>query len=160
MRRKRQQLSQSECEEMLARTTHGTLAVNGDDGYPYAVPVSHAWHDGRIYLHSAPEGHKLDAIRRDSRVTYCVVGRDEVRPAEFTTYYASVIAFGKARVVTDDDGKRKALHLLADKYSHGQQGTEDEIARGIDRLVIVEIEVVHMTGKAAIEIVRQRAKQE
>lgn len=156
MRRKRQSLSTEECVAILERMPNGTLALYGDDGYPYAVPVSYVYADGKIYFHSAMQGHKVDAVRRNDNVSFCVVEQDDVKPAEFTTYFRSVIVFGKARILTDEDEKRNALCLLADKYSHGEAGMEAEIAKGFNKLLMVEITVEHITGKEAIELVRKR----
>lgn len=156
MRRKRQSLSTEECVAILERMPNGTLALYGDDGYPYAVPVSYVYADGKIYFHSAMQGHKVDAVRRNGNVSFCVVEQDDVKPAEFTTYFRSVIVFGKARILTDEDEKRNALCLLADKYSHGEAGMEAEIAKGFNKLLMVEITVEHITGKVAIELVRKR----
>ena len=83
---------------------------------------------------------------------------DDIKPAEFTTYFRSVIAFGKARILIDEDEKRLALRLLADKYSHGEVGMEAEIAKGGNHLLMVEITVEHLTGKESIELVRERNK--
>lgn len=154
MRRKRQLLPTKESVAILEKMTNGTLALHGDDGYPYAVPVSYVYADGKIYFHSAMEGHKVDAILRNDKVSFCVVERDEIKPAEFTTYFRSVIAFGKARVLEDEDEKLSALRLLADKYSHGEAGMEAEIAKGFNHLLMVEITVEHLTGKESIELVR------
>ena len=156
MRRKRQSLSTEECVAILERMPNGTLALYGDDGYPYAVPVSYVYADGKIYFHSAMQGHKVDAVRRNGNVSFCVVEQDDVKPAEFTTYFRSVIVFGKARILTDEDEKRNALCLLADKYSHGEAGMEAEIAKGFNKLLMVEITVEHITGKEAIELMRKR----
>ncbi len=154
MRRKRQLLPTKESVAILEKMTNGTLALHGDDGYPYAVPVSYVYADGKIYFHSATEGHKVDAILQNDKVSFCVVERDEIKPAEFTTYFRSVIAFGKARVLEDEDEKLSALRLLADKYSHGEAGMEAEIAKGFNHLLMVEITVEHLTGKESIELVR------
>lgn len=155
MRRKRQQLSTEESEAILKRMTNGTLALHGNGGYPYAVPVSYVYSEGKIYFHSALQGHKVDALRRDDKVSFCVVERDDIQPAEFTTYFRSVIAFGRARILTDEAEKRAALQLLADKYSSGMPGLEDEIAKGFRHLLMVEIDIEHLTGKEAIELVRK-----
>lgn len=154
MRRKRQLLPTKESVAILEKMTNGTLALHGDDGYPYAVPVSYVYADGKIYFHSATEGHKVDAILQNDKVSFCVVERDEIKPAEFTTYFRSVIAFGKACVLEDEDEKLSALRLLADKYSHGEAGMEAEIAKGFNHLLMVEITVEHLTGKESIELVR------
>lgn len=156
MRRKRQLLPTEESVAILKKMTNGTLALHGEDGYPYAVPVSYVYADGKIYFHSATNGHKVDAIMRNDKVSFCVVEQDEIKPAEFTTYFRSVIAFGKARILEDADEKQLALQLLADKYSHGEPGVEEEIAKGGNHLLMVEITVEHLTGKEAIELVRAR----
>lgn len=158
MRRKRQLLPSEVSVAILERMTNGVLAVHGDDGYPYAVPVSYVYAGGRIYFHTAKEGHKVDAIVRNAKVSFCVVEQDDVRPAEFTTYFRSVIAFGKARVLTDEAEKRAALELLADKYSQGEPGLEAEIEKGFSHLLMVEVEVEHLTGKEAIELVRMKGR--
>ncbi len=156
MRRKRQQLSSAENEELLRRATSGTLALCGDGGYPYAVPVSFVYRKGKIYFHSAMEGHKVDAIRRNEKVSFCVVERDDVHPEEFTTYFRSVIAFGRARFLTDRKEKLDALELLARKYAPQEVGMQAEIQKGFDHMLMIEIEVEHLTGKEAIELVRMR----
>lgn len=156
MRRKRQMLSQVESVAILERMTNGTLALAGDDGYPYAVPVSYVYGDGKIYFHSALHGHKVDAIERCDKVSFCVVERDDVKPGEFTTYYRSVILFGRARIVTDETEKLAGLHLLAAKYSPGEAGTDAEISRGFNHLHLIEVAIEHLTGKESIELVRMR----
>ena len=79
MRRIRQQLSQAECDAILQKCSSGVLAVAGDDGYPYTVPMSYLYQDGRLYFHCAKSGHKLDAVRREPKVSFCVVGQDAGR---------------------------------------------------------------------------------
>ena len=153
MRRKRQLLPTEESVSILEKMTSGTLALHGDDGYLYAVPVSYVYADGKIYFHTAVKGHKVDAIQTNGKVSFCVVEQDDVKPAEFTTYFRSVIAFGKARILEDGNEKLSALRLLADKYSHGEAGMEAEIAKGFNHLLMVEITVEHLTGKESIEFV-------
>lgn len=159
MRRIRQQLPREVAEEILKSATAGVLSVNGDDGYPYAVPLSYVYDAGNIYFHSALQGHKIDAIRRNPKVSFCVIAEDDIKPKEFTTYFRSVIAFGKARIIEDDAEKMSALRLLAARYSDSTVTpgmTEKEIAGGINRLLMVEVTIEHLTGKEAIELVRQR----
>ena len=156
MRRKRQLLPPEESVAILRKMTFGTLALSGDDGYPYAVPVSYVYADGKIYFHTAVQGHKIDAIRQNDKVSFCVTEQDEVMPAEFTTYFRSVIAFGRARILTDEAEKRAALLLLAEKYSPGQPGLQAEMEKGFNRLLMVEIAIEHLTGKEAIELTRKR----
>jgi len=154
MRRFKQQISAEECAAVLDRATSGVLAVHGDDGYPYAVPLSFVYTDGKIYFHCAKTGHKMDAILSDDKVSFCVIDKDEIVPEEFTTYFRSVIAFGRAAVVEDPVEKRRVLHMLAEKYSPSmpQSAAEKEIGGSFAAVRIVGITVEHMTGKAAREL--------
>ena len=105
-----------------------------------------------IYFHSAVTGHKLGAIASNNRVSFCVVGRDEVQPERFSTRYESVIAFGRAAIVTDSTLKRHALEMLVQKYSPGyQHNGKREIRQEWDHVQIVEIAVQHCTGKRSAQ---------
>ena len=95
MRRKAQQLPQAEAEEILRAGSSGALALAGEEGYPYALPISYVYHGGRLYFHCAPAGHKLNAIARCPKASFCVIAQDDVVPALYTTRYRSVIAFGR-----------------------------------------------------------------
>lgn len=154
MRRFRQQLSQEECENILARGTSGVLAVAGDGGWPYAVPLSYAYQDGKLLFHCATAGHKLDALRREPRASFCVIDRDQVVPQRFTTYYRSVIAFGAVRIIRDEGPLRAAAEQLGQKYSPlvSQEALTAEIDDSLGRMCILEMTVEHMTGKAAREL--------
>lgn len=157
MRRKNQLLSKEESLDVLDRGTSGVLAVAGDDDYPYAVPMSYVYHDNKLYFHCAKTGHKLDAIARSEKVSFCVIDKDEVVPGEYTTYFRSVIAFGKARILEDAEEKRQALGLLAARYSPGhEQGRQQEIEKSFPHVCMVELAIDHMTGKEAIELVRMK----
>ena len=162
MRRFRQQLSSEECEQILRDATSGVLAVSGDDGYPYAVPVSHVYRDGKIVFHGAKEGHKLDAIRRNDKVSFCVIAQDEVMPKERTTAYISVIVFGRARIVEDEAGLRRIAGMVGEKFSPDfprecREETDEVIAA--NTMLCVEITVEHMTGKCGKEVLLSRAKR-
>ena len=155
MRRKNQALSPAACEAVLEQGTSGVLAAAGDGGYPYAVPLSYVWHGGRLLFHCAPVGHKLDAILREPRVSFCVIGQDCVVPEEYTTYFRSVIVFGRAQVLDSPVEKRAALEVLAAKYSPDlEQGRLEETDKLFDRVCIVALIPEHISGKEAIELVR------
>ena len=157
MRRFKQALTQAECGEVLERGTSGVLAVNGEGGYPYAVPLSYVWKDGKLYFHCAMSGHKLDAIRADSRASYCVIDRDQVVPEEYTTYYRSVIVFGRARVLDDPQEKRRAIEALAERYRPGApEAMAAEIDGSWNRLCMVELAAEQVTGKQARELMEGR----
>ncbi len=158
MRRKKQLLPEAETIAMLESCSSGVLALHGDDGYPYAVPLSFAHEDGKLFFHSAVAGHKLDALKRSDKASFCVIASDDIVPEKFTTHFQSAIAFGRVRVVTDVAEKRHALMLLAEKYSPEHLDVADsEIDGDWKRVSVIELAIEHLTGKASIELVKQRA---
>ncbi len=160
MRRKRQALSRREVLDILRRGTSGVLALSGDDGYPYAVPISYVYDEGKLYFHSAKSGHKIDAVQRSPKASFCVIDRDRVVPEEYTTYFRSVIAFGRIRVLDGEGEKRAAIEKLAVKYA--PEDTAVNRSRAIEHewkpLCMLEMTVDHVTGKEAIELVKERQK--
>ena len=131
MRRKRQMLSEDDCKIILREGTSGVLALSGDDGYPYAVPLSYVYDGEKIFFHCAKSGHKLDAIRRNPKASFCVIGQDKVVPEEYTTYYRSVIAFGTVRILEDDREKYDSVQEIALKYA--PLDTEEQRRAAIER---------------------------
>jgi len=157
MRRAKQLLPVDVSEAILRTRTSGVLALQGEDGYPYAVPLSYVFWDGKIYFHSAKSGHKLDLIQANEKVSFCVIDQDQIVPEKLTTYFRSVIIFGRAGIIQDEQEKQKALELLAAKYSPGyEKESQMEIQKQWKALCVVGIEIEHMTGKEAIELVRDR----
>lgn len=157
MRRFRQQLTKSECDAILSKATSGTLALLGDNGYPYAVPMSYVYVDGKLYFHSAKTGHKIDAIRQHEKASFCVIAADDVHQAEFTTYFRSVIAFGKIQIIESEDERMYAASLLGDRYNPGDEaGLQKELKKGLSYMLILRLDIEHMTGKEAIELVRRK----
>lgn len=157
MRRKKQALTVDESVAVLNRRTSGVLAVSGDDEYPYAVPISYVYCDSKIYFHGAQSGHKLDAIARNQKVSFCVVDQDEVIPQEYTTHYRSVIIFGKARILCNEDEKRTVLEKLTAKYSPDHyQDRLRELDQHPKPVCLVELTIEHITGKEHIELIRAK----
>lgn len=153
MRRFRQELSREDCLQVLERVPRGVLSVLGDDGYPYGVPMDF-WYcreDGNFYFHGAGAGHKLDAIDRCEKASFCVFDQGWREEGQWALHIRSVIAFGKMSRVTDaEKAKRICLEL-------GRRFTEDEayLAREIEkdgkRVQCLMLETEHMTGKQVRE---------
>lgn len=156
MRRKRQQLTEAECTEILRKNTSGVLAVCGDNGYPYAVPLSYLYDSGTLYFHCAESGHKLDAVKSCDKVSFCVVDQDFVVSQEYTTYYRSVIIFGRACILSQDNEIRDAIEKLAVKYypEDSKVNRDLVIEREYKSMRMVKVDIDHMTGKEAIELVK------
>ena len=156
MRRKRQQFSEEESIGILQKATAGTLALLGDNGYPYAVPISYVFADGKLYFHSALSGHKVDAIRNCDKASFCVIDKDDVQPEKYTTYFRSVIAFGRIHIIEDAQEKLETARLLGDRYNPNQEeALRKELEKGLSRMVMIRFDIEHLTGKQAIEMVNQ-----
>lgn len=156
MRRNRQALDRAACEAVLQRNTSGVLALSGDEGWPYAVPLSYACAEGKLIFHGATAGHKLDAMRRDGRASFCVIDQDEVVPEKYTTHFRSVICFGHMRVIEDDAEKRRLAALLGEKYRPNHPAAcAAEIDGAMSRLCVFVMDIEKMTGKQAVELLKE-----
>ena len=155
MRRSRQELTRRESDEILYACSSGVLALSGDGGWPYAVPLSYVYDGEKIFFHCAASGHKLDAVKNDARASFCVIARDEVVPEKFTTFYKSVIVFGRVRVLEDGTVKRAAIEKLARKYSpdESDESLRDEIDRFWPALCMLELSAECVTGKQCRELI-------
>ena len=111
MRRKRQQLSEEESIGILQKATAGTLALLGDNDYPYAVPISYVYNNGNLYFHSALSGHKVDAICKCDKASFCVIEQNDVQPKKYTTFFRSVIAFGRIHIIEDEQEKLETTRI-------------------------------------------------
>ncbi len=156
MRRGKQLLSKEDTAAVMDRGTNGILACLGDEDYPYAVPLSYVYHNDNIYFHSAKAGHKIDAIAKNPKVSFTVVDEDTIVSEEYTTYFRSVIAFGKARI-TEGDEHLEAFRALVEKYSGSQpEEAKHKEVTGCANAYIIAIDVEHITGKEAIEYVNAK----
>ena len=159
MRRKRQQLAEEESIAILQKATAGTLALLGDNEYPYAVPISYVYADGRLYFHSALSGHKVDAIRKCDKASFCVIEQDDVQPKKYTTFFRSVIAFGRIHIIEDEQEKLKMARMLGNRYNpNDDESLQKELEQGLSRMLMIRYDIEHLTGKEAIELMRMHQK--
>ncbi len=149
LRRAKQALLQKECEAILQRGETCVLALAGDGGYPYSVPVNYCYAEGKVYIHCAKEGHKLDAIRRCDKGSLTVVGCAEILPEKHSTHYQSVIAFGRFRILEDEGETRRAIEAFS--LRHSPKVSEDErervIARWMPSVAVIEFTPEYVSGK-------------
>lgn len=153
MRRFKQQISEEECIEVLRNELRGVLSVLGDDGYPYGIPLDH-WYsvaDGKLYFHCAKEGHKLDAIGKYDKVSYCVMDRGFLKDGEWALNIRSVIVFGRIRIVTDEEKKKEICTNLCRKFTDDEAYLEKELKNAFPRVCCLELVPEHMTGKLVNE---------
>ena len=161
MRRFKQILTEDICLDVLKRGTHGVMAIVADDDYPYAVPINYYYNPDlkKIYFHGANKGMRWDYMKEQPKVSFCVVDMDVNDAENYSTDFRSVICFGTARVVEDEEEYYKALEDLTTKFS-GDVHTHEEIVHQIDieraQCGVTAIDVEFITGKEAIELVRER----
>lgn len=153
MIRKNKQLSDAECAEVLKGTLRGVLSVQGDDGYPYAVPMNHYYceEDGHIYFHGGRVGYKLDALRRDDKVCFCTFDDGWREEGDWALNIRSVVVFGRVRVVEDHDRAMDISRRLSYKFTQDEQYIADEIRRSGPGTLCLELIPDHMTGKRVKE---------
>lgn len=148
MRRKDKQLSEEAIKTILEKSTNGILSVIGDEGYPYGVPLSYAYSDGKIIFHCYKDGHKVDAIKNNSKVSFTIVAQDDVVPEDYGTDFASVIIFGKASFIDDEEEMYKAHIPLIEKYSKDYyDGGIEYFNKAKSVMKMAKIDIEHITGK-------------
>jgi nitroimidazol reductase NimA-like FMN-containing flavoprotein (pyridoxamine 5'-phosphate oxidase superfamily) len=153
MRRYGQQISDSECKEILKNTKRGVLSLIGDDGYPYGVPIDH-WYcdeDGKIYFHGAKEGHKIDSIKNCDKASYCVYDEGYRKEGDWALNIKSVIIFGRISLVEDVEKAREICTALVRKFTDDEDYLEKELKNALPRVQCLEFVPEHMTGKLVNE---------
>ena len=148
MRRIKNKMSHEDAIYALKNAEHGTLGTISYNGYPYTVVVNHIFYKEKIYFHSANEGHKIDNIIANDKVSFSVVLESEVIRETFTTKYKSVTVFGRAKVIP---GSKDILYEFIKKFSKGflDEGKQ-YINKSLDIPIIIEIDIDHITGKERI----------
>ncbi|SHE79485.1 pyridoxamine 5'-phosphate oxidase family protein [Alkalibacter saccharofermentans] len=148
MRKKERQMPLSECKKLLNESEYGFLAMTGEDGYPYSIALNYIYLDDKIYFHSALEGHKIDNLDYNDKVCFSIVGKTAVVENRFSRSYESIVVFGRAAQV-DENEKTEIMIKLVEKYS------PEKIDKGIgyikeakDKIKVYKIKIDHMSGKA------------
>ena len=152
MRRKKQQLTQEECVSLLETLPRGVLAVLGDDDYPYTVPMDFVYENGKLFFHCAQTGHKLDAIRRCDKVSYCVHDQGYLEEGDWALHFCSVIVFGRMRLVEDQEKAMEVCRKLSYKFTQDKEYIEREVAQSGPHTLVLELIPEHMTGKKVHEL--------
>lgn len=153
MRRFKQQIPEEECIDILKTELRGVLSVTGDDGYPYGMPLDH-WYseaDGKLYFHCAREGHKLDAIMRNDKVSYCVMDKGFRKDGDWALNIRSVIIFGRMKVVEDEEKKREICTNICRRFTDDEEYLQKELKNAFPRVCCLELTPEHMTGKLVNE---------
>ena len=143
------QLSPEDTLAVLKRGDHGTLSVNGDDGYPYATPVNYIVVNDTVYIHSAPYGYKVECLQKDAKCCFSAIVSAQIVPSEITATFESVIITGRVTFVEDKAEKRAALEAFVTQKHPGYEEIGFKmIEKQIDKTAILRIDGQEMTGKA------------
>lgn len=148
LRRKEKKINKEESIDILNRKSWGVLSVLGDEGYPYGIPLNYVYSNNSIYIHGALNGHKIDSITKESKVSFTVVDYDTLIPEKFDTLYKSVIIFGKAEVIENFDEKRNGLMKFIEKFSSDFMiSGEKYVDNLIDKTNLIKVSIEHVSGK-------------
>lgn len=153
MRRAKRTISDEDARSLLAKGRRATLAVNGDDGYPFAFPIDYRFDAdaNKIYFHGAKAGQKMDALRRSDKVCLTVMGNERLKDGEWAPYVQSVVVFGRCRLVDDAAKTEAEVRRLALKYYPSAEEVERELEKYLSAVQLYEIEIEHLTGKQVQE---------
>ena len=153
MRRFKQELSHDECVRILKEQPRGVLSLMGDDGYPYGIPIDY-WYsedDNKLYFHGAGEGHKIDAIKRCDKASFCVYNEGYRKEGEWALNISSVIVFGRMSIVEDKDKVTEICTNICLKFTDDEAYIEDELRRSGSRVCCLAMSVEHISGKLVKE---------
>ena len=153
MMRFKQAIPREECIRILQEEKRGVLSVLGDEDYPYGMPINH-WYcpeDGKIYFHGGRQGHKIDAIRRHDKASFCVYDSGFRKEGDWALNIKSVIVFGRVEIVEDHDWAIEVSRRLSRKFTQDEDYIQHEVERSGARTLVFALKVEHMTGKLVNE---------
>ena len=153
MARRKQQLSDAECIEVLTRELRGVLSLLGDDDYPYGVPLNHYYcpEDGKLYFHGGKKGHRVDAMRRHGKASFCVCDAGYRKEGEWALNIRSVIVFGRMEIIEDRETLERITRALSRKFTDDEAYIDEEIAKFAAGTLLCALVPEHMTGKLVNE---------
>lgn len=153
MLRKKQALSLEECKEILKTETRGVLSVMGENGYPYGMPMNHFYNeqDGCIYFHCGKKGHRLDALKENDKVSFCVYDQGYRRENEWAWNVKSVIVFGRMDVLSDAKLIMDICEKLSYKFTDDTAYIEKELKESTKNTLLLRLTPEHISGKLVNE---------
>lgn len=153
MRRIKQELPLDEAKKLLKENKRGVLSFNGDDNYPYSLPINYFYDDeeNRIYFHGAKMGYKVDCIERNNKSCFVTYGDEELSDNGWSYYLKSVIAFGKIEIVKDQELAARKLSELASRYYPSLSEVDAAIVRSFKNVLVYYLDIEHMTCKKVHE---------
>lgn len=153
IRKKKNQISDEAAKELLRTSRRGVFAVNGDDGYPYAIPINFLYDEDaqKIYFHGSRTGHKVDSLRACDKVCFTVYGNETIKDEPWAPYMQSVVVFGRCRLLESGEESLALVKRFAMKYYPDESLVDIEIAEGGKAVQMYEITIEHYSGKEVQE---------
>lgn len=152
LQRKNKELSFEECKRILKEEKRGVLSVLGDEGYPYGMPMNHYYaEDGSIYFHCGRNGHRLDALKNCSKVSFCVYDKGSKAKDEWALTIKSVIVFGRIEIIDDSDTVTEISEKLCRKFTDDEAYIKNEIELYARETLILKLIPEHICGKRVEE---------
>ena len=151
--RKKQQLSLEDCLQILKQETPGVLSVLGDDDYPYGMPMNHWYNeeDGKIYFHCGKTGHRLDALKKLDKVSFCTYDNGCRNDDEWALHVKSVIVFGRIKIIDDMEKIVDITTKLSYKFTQDAEYIQSEIRNYKHQTLLLELTPEHISGKMVTE---------
>ena len=147
----KQQLPEDECFEILKDQKRGVLSVNGDNGYPYGMPLNHYYEDGYLYFHGGKYGYKIEALKKDNRASYCVYDEGYRNEGEWHLNIKSVIVFGKVEFIEDEEKVIEISKRLSHKFTDDDGYIDEEIRKSLKGTLMFALKIEHISGKIVKE---------
>ena len=153
LQRKNKQISIEECIELLRKETRGVLSVLGDDDYPYGMPMNHWYNeeDGKIYFHCGKSGHRLDALRKYNKVSFCTYDSGYREDGDWALHVKSVIVFGAIEIINDIDAIADITRKLSYKFTQDEEYIRTEIEKYAKATLLLKLTPEHICGKQITE---------
>lgn len=153
MRRANRAIPEEAAKQLLEQSRRGVLAVNGDGGYPFAIPVNYFYdrENEKIFFHGAKTGQKVDALKKSDKVCFTVYGSEHFEPGDWAPYMQSTVVFGRCRLIEDAAATEAKVRALAAKYYPSAEEIDVEVKKYIRAVQLYEITIEHLTGKQVQE---------
>lgn len=153
MRRIKQELPLEEAKRLLMKNKRGVLSFNGEDDYPYAIPINFLYdeEENKIYFHGAKTGYKLDCIKKNNKACFVTYGDQELSENGWSYYLKSLVAFGEIEIIEDRDLAAQKLIRLASRYFPSMEEINEVMERSFKNALVYSLNIQHMTCKRVHE---------
>ena len=153
IRKKKNEISTDAAKELLRSSRRGVLAVNGDDGYPYGIPINYLYDEEneKIIFHGAKAGHKVDALKKNDKICFTVFGNEMVKEEAWAPFLQSVVVFGRCHLVESQEHTIALVKKFAAKYYPNMDMVNEEAASSGRAVQMFEIQIEHLSGKEVQE---------